>query len=57
MSGALIAFARTGNPNHDGIPQWPPFTDSRRAMMIWDATSEVKTDPDREARQALSAVP
>jgi hypothetical protein len=26
-------------------------------MMIWDATSEVKIDPDREARQALSAMP
>ena len=25
-----------------------------RAMMIWDATSEVMIDPDREARQALA---
>jgi para-nitrobenzyl esterase len=57
MSRALVAFARTGNPGHDGIPEWPAFTDSRRAMMIWDATSEVKIDPDREARQALSAMP
>jgi para-nitrobenzyl esterase len=57
MSRALVAFARTGNPGHDGIPQWPTFTDSRRAMMIWDATPEVKIDPDREARQALSAMP
>jgi para-nitrobenzyl esterase len=54
MSGALVAFARTGDPNHDGIPKWAPFTDANRAMMIWDTTSEVKIDPDRDARQVLA---
>ena len=42
-----------GDPNHDGIPKWAPFTESNRAMMIWDTTSEVKIDPDQAARQAL----
>jgi para-nitrobenzyl esterase len=55
MSGALVAFARTGDPNHDGIPKWAPFTETRRAMMIWDSPSQVKIDPDRDARQALAA--
>jgi para-nitrobenzyl esterase len=55
MSGALVAFARTGDPNHAGIPKWAPFTEDNRAMMVWDSTSEAKIDPDREARQALSA--
>jgi para-nitrobenzyl esterase len=55
MSGALVAFARAGDPNHEGIPKWAPFTDGARAMMIWDSTSEVKLDPDRAARQALAA--
>jgi para-nitrobenzyl esterase len=54
MSRALVAFARTGNPSHDGIPQWPAFTEANRAMMIFDSTTEVKIDPDREARQALA---
>ncbi len=54
MSRALVAFARTGNPNHDGIPTWAAFTEANRAMMIFDTTSEVKIDPDREARQALA---
>jgi len=57
MSAALVAFARTGDPNHNGIPKWAPFTESNRAMMIWDTPSEVKIDPDRAARQALSAMP
>ena len=26
MSGALVAFARTGNPSHAGCPKWPAFT-------------------------------
>jgi para-nitrobenzyl esterase len=55
MSGALVAFARTGDPNHDGIPKWAPFTETSRAMMIWDSPSQVKIDPDRDARQALAA--
>jgi len=55
MSGALVAFARTGDPNHDGIPKWAPFTDTSRAMMIWDSSSQVRIDPDRDARQALAA--
>jgi para-nitrobenzyl esterase len=54
MSAALVAFARTGDPNHPGIPKWAPFTGSNRSMMIWDTSSEVKVDPDREARQALA---
>jgi para-nitrobenzyl esterase len=53
MSGALVAFAKTGDPNHDGIPKWAPFTEASRAMMIWDTASEVKIDPDKDARQAL----
>ncbi|MEO8480782.1 MAG: carboxylesterase/lipase family protein [Acidobacteriota bacterium] len=53
MSRALVAFARTGDPNHDGLPKWPPFTESDRAMMIFDATAEVKIDPDKDARQTL----
>jgi para-nitrobenzyl esterase len=57
MSRALVAFARTGHPNHDGIPESQPFTDEHRAMMIWDSTCEVRSDPDRDARRALSATP
>ncbi len=54
MSGALVAFAKNGDPNHSGIPTWAPFTESNRAMMIWDTTPTVKIDPDRDARQVLA---
>ena len=29
MSAAWVAFARTGNPNHKGMPRWEPFTADR----------------------------
>ena len=54
MSRALVAFARTGDPNHDGIPTWAPFTDANRAMMVWDTTSAVRIDPDQQARGVLA---
>jgi para-nitrobenzyl esterase len=53
MSRALVAFARTGNPNHDGIPEWQPFTDANRTMLIFDSTTETRVDPDRQARDVL----
>lgn len=36
MHLAWVAFARTGNPNHDGIPPWPAYNRDRRATMRFD---------------------
>ena len=37
MSSALLNFARTGNPNAKGLPQWPAFTPETQATMRFDA--------------------
>lgn len=29
----IVAFAKNGSPNHDGLPQWKPF-DRRRAFLL-----------------------
>ena len=55
MSQALVAFARTGNPNHQGIPQWPAFTAANPANMVWDDVPAVRNDPDGELRKLVAA--
>lgn len=54
MSAALVAFARTGNPNHAGIPRWPAYTASAPANMIFDTRVEVRNDPDVRARALIA---
>lgn len=55
MSRALVAFARTGNPSHAGIPRWPAFTAARGETMVLDDVVAVKPDPDREARRLVAS--
>ncbi len=57
MSDAWIAFARTGNPNTTGLPEWPRYDAERRATMVFDTTSRVVDDPDAAIRQALRTEP
>ena len=49
MSGALVAFARSGNPSHAGIPRWPAYSTTAPANMIFDARVEVRNAPDARA--------
>lgn len=56
MSGALVAFARTGNPNHGGMVTWPAFTPATRATMVFENDLvAVRNDPDGEARRIVQA--
>jgi para-nitrobenzyl esterase len=50
MSTAWIAFARTGNPNHPGIPAWPAYNTEQRPTLLFNLTSRVENDPGREER-------
>lgn len=48
MSEAWIQFARNGNPNHNGLPNWPEYTAKKGATMIFDNKCQVKNHPDKE---------
>lgn len=48
MSHAWINFAKTGNPNHDGLPNWPQYNSEDTATMFFDNTCEVKPQHDKE---------
>jgi para-nitrobenzyl esterase len=52
MSRAWLAFARTGNPNHEGIPNWPTYSTDQRPTMMFDNQCRVENDPYRAERQA-----
>jgi len=56
MSAAWAAFARTGNPNHKGLPNWPKFNPTQRATMIFNNECKVVNDPNGEERKALAAL-
>ena len=52
-AGAWASLARTGNPNHKGMPNWPPYSADKRAVMIFDAPCRVENDPTGEVRQII----
>lgn len=48
MSGAWLNFARTGNPNTPGLPQWTPYTPDGGDTMWLDRECSVRHNHDRE---------
>jgi len=54
MSNAWTAFARTGNPNHKGLPNWAPYSTGQRATMIFDNNSEVRYKHDKQLMTLLN---
>jgi para-nitrobenzyl esterase len=57
IAGAWVAFARTGKPDHPGIPHWPPFNATERPVMEFNLTSRVVDDPLSDVRQILAQMP
>jgi para-nitrobenzyl esterase len=57
MSDAFIAFARGGNPNHSGLPQWQPYDLNTRATMLFDVECKVADDPRGGERRLFAQVP
>lgn len=55
MSAAFAAFARSGAPDHRGIPHWAPYTVEKRETMIFDAPPRLALDPQRKERELWAA--
>ncbi len=50
MMDAWLAFARTGNPNHENIPELPPYDQEKRATILFNKEVTVEQDPYRNER-------
>ena len=56
MSDSLLAFARTGRPDHPGIPAWPVYDLQRRATLFFELTLAIVDDPRGGERRLFSPV-
>ena len=57
MSRAWINFARTGNPNADGLPAWEPYTPDNGATMYFDNDCRILHNHDKELLEVVRAFP
>jgi len=56
MSQAWLCFAHTGDPDHQGIPEWPSYTTDDRATMLFDRATTLGFDPSGAERLAWAGV-
>ncbi len=57
MSGAWVNFARTGNPNAAGLPEWEPYTTDGGATMFFGNDCHVEHNHDRELMNFVRQFP
>jgi para-nitrobenzyl esterase len=53
---AWLAFARTGDPSHAGLPRWDRFDTERRATMLFGPSLDLADDPFGAERAAWEGV-
>jgi para-nitrobenzyl esterase len=54
ISTAWVSFARTGNPNHSGIPHWPAYTAEHHATMYFNTPCEARNDAEEEGLRLMT---
>ncbi len=45
MHAAWVSFIRNGDPNHEGIPNWPAYDAAERSTLVFGDESELHSDP------------
>ena len=57
MSGALLAFARGGDPRSGATSGWTPYSLAKRETMVFGATPVMQDDPRGGERQLYRRAP
>jgi para-nitrobenzyl esterase len=54
MADTWIQFARTGDPNHKGIPHWQSVSPTANPSMLFDVQTRLALDPDGEEQASIA---
>jgi para-nitrobenzyl esterase len=57
LASALLAFAKTGDPNNAQIPLWPCFDVSQRSTLVFDRNIRMDRDPHGALRKLWLDMP
>jgi para-nitrobenzyl esterase len=57
FASAWVSFAKTGDPNHPKIPNWPAYDAAGRTTMLFDNEIRVENDPRGEIRRFWAEMP
>jgi para-nitrobenzyl esterase len=58
FAGAWAGFARNGNPNHSGLPNWASYSTSERPTMVFDVgKTQLVNNPSKEELAILRKYP
>ena len=55
ISSYWINFARTGDPNGEGLPEWPAFDAKENQVMYFDSETGARKHPDLDKIMAFDA--
>lgn len=55
VSGAWINFARTGSPDHAGLPHWSPFAADTVPTLIFDNEPVLLNSPDKDEQKSIAS--
>ena len=55
ISSYWINFARTGDPNGEGLPKWPAFNDKENQVMYFDSETGSRKHPDLDKIMAFDS--
>lgn len=54
VARSFVNFARTGNPGHSGLPNWPAYTSANGATLLFDDYSTVGNNHDKALLDLLA---
>ena len=56
VHAAWVAFVKTGDPQHSGLPTWPAWDSTQRPTMCFDLAASVDNDPAADERALWDGV-